>query len=34
MNRVVLFDLGSQDPEGATQFYANVFDWTRVSPRR
>jgi predicted enzyme related to lactoylglutathione lyase len=27
MNRVVLFDLGSQDPDGATQFYAKVFDW-------
>jgi predicted enzyme related to lactoylglutathione lyase len=27
MNRVVLFDLGSQDPDGATQFYSKVFDW-------
>ncbi|MCL6444000.1 MAG: hypothetical protein K6T83_11180 [Alicyclobacillus sp.] len=27
MNRVVLFDLGSQNPEAATQFYAKVFDW-------
>lgn len=32
MNRVVLFDLGSQDPEGATRFYANVFDWKIGEP--
>lgn len=32
MNRVVLFELGSQDPEGATKFYANVFDWKMHEP--
>jgi Predicted enzyme related to lactoylglutathione lyase len=32
MNRVVLFDLGSQDPEGAAKFYANVFDWKVGNP--
>lgn len=32
MNRVVLFDLGSQHPEEATQFYAKVFDWKIGSP--
>lgn len=32
MNRVILFDLGSQDPEGATQFYSNVFDWKIGEP--
>jgi len=32
MNRVVLFELGSQDPEGATKFYANVFDWKIGNP--
>ncbi|SFS70924.1 VOC family protein [Paenibacillus sp. BC26] len=32
MNRVVLFELGSQDPEGATTFYSNVFDWTMGDP--
>ncbi|WP_127529419.1 VOC family protein [Paenibacillus kobensis] len=32
MNRVVLFDLGSQDPEGAIHFYSNVFDWKVGDP--
>lgn len=32
MNRVVLFDLGSQDPEGAVTFYGRVFDWKAGDP--
>lgn len=32
MNRVVLFELGSQDPEGAAKFYGNVFDWKAGNP--
>jgi Predicted enzyme related to lactoylglutathione lyase len=27
MGRVVLFDLSSQDPERAAEFYSNVFGW-------
>ncbi|AZN41751.1 VOC family protein [Paenibacillus albus] len=32
MNRVILFDLGSQDPEGAAAFYSKVFDWKIGEP--
>ncbi|SES29045.1 VOC family protein [Salipaludibacillus aurantiacus] len=33
MGRVVGFELSSQDPEKATAFYSNVFDWKVADPK-
>ncbi|MGQ7280200.1 VOC family protein [Brevibacillus thermoruber] len=33
MARVVLFELSSQNPERAVQFYSTVFGWNVAEPR-